>query len=686
MKHRFYILTVLTLVLLGLSACGINTKIKRADKKFAIGEYYDAADIYKSVYSRISPKKDKPLKARIAFNQGECYRILNHSRAASAYQNAVRYRYPDDIVYLRLAQVQQYQGKYKDAEKNYTLYLQTHPDDYVAQGGLYACRQIAEWKKQPSRYKVSLAKEFNQQRTSNFAPAYIGSDADAVMFTSNRQISKTKKIKRNSPVTGAQTFNLFSSRMDANGKWLDIALAEGLYDGEGDNSQAGDSTDTDKTGTMETGVCSFTADGKTMYFTYSLPVNGQDLGTKIYRSDRAGGEWGEAREIKLFTDSSITVGHPAINATGDTLYFASDAPNGYGGKDIWMAELEGDTWINAQNLGPQVNTSGDELFPCIRADGTLYFSSNGHPGYGGLDIFKAVPQNKTDSNGLMLWDLFNMAMPFNSNGDDFGITFAGNTENGFFSSNRGQKKGIDQIYSFYLPEMIFLVEGTVTDPQGEPISDGTLRLVGDNGTNQKIQIRHDGTYRLKVQKDAHYVMLASSRGYLNQKNEFNTLNLNDSRTYTLNFVLPLISKPVTMENIFYEFGKWDLTPESESGLQQLVKLLNDNPNITIELSAHTDLVGDDKSNAVLSEKRAQSVVNYLIKAGIEQERLTPVGYGETKPVVTDKALHDKYPFLPQDQVLDEAFILSLPKGQQDICNQINRRTEFRVLKTTYKLY
>ena len=686
MKHRFYILTVLALVLLGLSACGINTKIKRADKKFAIGEYYDAADIYKSVYTRISPKKDKPLKARIAFNQGECYRILNHSRAASAYQNAVRYRYPDDIVYLRLAQVQQYQGKYKDAEKNYTLYLQAHPDDYVAQGGLYACRQIAEWKKQPSRYKVSLAKEFNQQRTSNFAPAYIGSDADAVMFTSNRQISKTKKIKRNSPVTGAQTFNLFSSRMDANGKWLDIALAEGLYNGEDDNSQAGDSTDTDKTGTMETGVCSFTADGKTMYFTYSLPVNGQDLGTKIYRSDRAGGEWGEAREIKLFTDSSITVGHPAINATGDTLYFASDAPNGYGGKDIWMAELEGDTWINAQNLGPQVNTSGDELFPCIRADGTLYFSSNGHPGYGGLDIFKAVPQNKTDSNGLMLWDLFNMAAPFNSNGDDFGITFAGNTENGFFSSNRGQKKGIDQIYSFYLPEMIFLVEGTVTDPQGEPISDGTLRLVGDNGTNQKIQIRHDGTYRLKVQKDAHYVMLASSRGYLNQKNEFNTLNLNDSRTYTLNFVLPLISKPVTMENIFYEFGKWDLTPESESGLQQLVKLLNDNPNITIELSAHTDLVGDDKSNAVLSEKRAQSVVNYLIKAGIEQERLTPVGYGEIKPVVTDKALHGKYPFLPQDQVLDEAFILSLPKDQQDICNQINRRTEFRVLKTTYKLY
>lgn len=673
-----------------MSACGIKTKIKRADRKFAIGEYYDAADLYKQVYPRVK-KQYSAQKAHIAFNQGECYRILNMPRSINAYQNAIRYHYPDSIAWLRLAQCQLYQGKYKDAERSYTTYLETYPSDYVAQAGLYACRQMPEWKKTPSRYKVTLAKEFNLKRSSNFAPAYIGNDAEAVMFTSNRAENKSasnQKTKRNSPVTGAQTFNLYSTRMNANGQWEDIALAEGLYGSESEESESentNDSTAT-KTGTRELGVCSFTEDGKTMYFTYSQPINGQDLGAKIYMSARAGGEWGEPHEVKLFQDSSITVGHPAINSTGDTLYFASDAPGGLGGKDIWMAEKEGDEWLTPINLGSTINTSSDEMFPCIRADGTLYFSSNGHPGYGGLDIFKAVPTEEKDSNGLVQYQLFNMAMPINSNGDDFGITFAGTTEDGFFSSNRGQKKGLDQIYKFTLPEMVFLVEGIVRDNAGDPIINGSLRLVGNDGTNQKIQVRRDGTYSLKLQKDAKYVMLATCRGYLNQKEQLDTYGLTDSRTYTQDFTLAPISKPVTMDNVFYEFGKWDLTPESETSLNQLVKLLNDNPNITIELAAHTDMKGDSITNQRLSEKRAQSVVNYLIANGIEAERLTPVGYGKTKPVVADQVLTKRYAFIPTEQALTPEFIMTLTEEQQEICNQINRRTEFKVLKTTYHLY
>lgn len=279
-----------------------------------------------------------------------------------------------------------------------------------------------------------------------------------------------------------------------------------------------------------------------------------------------------------------------------------------------------------------------------------------------------------------------MGTPFNSNNDDFGITFAGNSQNGFFSTNRNQKKAYDAIWSFILPEMVFAIEGKVTDTNGEVIADASLRLVGDDGTNTKVQVRRDGTYRIKLNKDARYVMLGLARGFLNQKQELNTHDLKDSKTYKQDFTLAPISKPVTMDNIFYEFGKWDLTPESEAGLKSLVKMLNDNPNITIELSAHTDLVGNEESNIVLSQKRAQSVVNYLIKAGIEAERLTPVGYGETKPVIVDKALKKRYSFLPMDQVLDEAFIMTLPADKQEICNQINRRTEFKVLKTTYKLY
>jgi len=671
-----------------LSGCSIQQRIKRADKKFAIGEYYTAGDIYKQCYSRLSTKKDRELKGYVAYRQGECYRILNNPKAANAYQSALRCKYQlqDSTVYLRSAQVLQYQGKYKDAAKNYDLYLQSHPDDYVAQAGKYACTKIDEWKRQGSRYKVAEAKVFNQKRTGNFAPMFIGSGSDALMFTSNRQEKPkggSKKLKRPSNVTGQQLFQLYQTRKNAAGEWEDIELAEGLY-GEQEEGQQNDSTSGKDGGTAEMGVCCFTRDGRTMYFTYSKPVNGKDLGAKIYRSDRASGEWGEPQEVKLFSDSSITVGHPALNATGDTLYFVSDAPGGMGGKDIWMAEMEGDGWVNVQALGKGINTTADEMYPYVHEDGTLYFASNGHPGYGGLDLFKAT--RDTTNKDSVVWVLFNLGAPFNGAGDDFGITFAGNSQDGFFSSNRGDKKGFDKIYSFVLPEMEFIAEGVVNDEQGAPIADAKLRIVGSDGTNSKLNARRDGTYKIKLNKDVKYVMLASARGFLNAKEQWNTYDLKDSKTYTMNFTLSPISRPVKMENIFYEFGKWEVTKASEEELMKLVKLLQDNPNITIELSAHTDLKGNEEFNNELSQKRAQTCCDFLIKRGIEKERLTPVGYGKSKPVVADKSLHAKYPFIPQEQVLDEAFILGLKPDQQEICNQINRRTEFKVLKTTYKLY
>ena len=665
------------LFVVGITSCSISSQVKRADKKYAIGEYYQAAEKYKEVYRRIN-SKDKAMRAHVAFNQGECYRILNNSKAQSAYKNAIRYHYPDSIVYLHYAQVLHYQGKYKDAIKQYDIYLEAHPNDYVASAGKYACLKTEEWKKQPSRYKISPAKEFNAKRSSNFSPMFIGEDTDAIIFTSNRQEQKSNnKTKiRTSSVTGMPTFNLYTARKNAAGKWEDIELCEGLYK----ETESEDEEGTQKqTTTAELGAACLTADGKTMYFTYSKPVNGQDLGAKIYVSQRASGEWGEAQEVKLFKDSSITVGHPTLCATGDTMYFVSDAPGGFGGKDIYMAISNGSEWDDIRNMGPTINTSDDELFPYIRKDGRLYFSSKGHPSYGGLDLFYATPKDTT-------WEVFNMGTPFNSTGDDFGITFAGESENGFFSSNRGQKKGYDLIYSFILPQLEFLVEGTITDNNGDHLSEATLRLVGNDGTNVKTQIHRDGTYRLKLQKETRYAMLVTARGYLNMKHIFTTEGLADSHTYQQDFALSPISKPVKMGNIFFKFGSWELTPNSEDGLNALVKLLNDNPNITIEMAAHTDMIGNNSANQELSHKRAQSVVNYLIKNGIEKERLTPVGYGEEKPVVVDEQLHKQYPYLPKDQILDEAFINTLPADKQEVCNSLNRRTEFRVLKTTYNLY
>ena len=659
------------------SACSVSARIKRADRKYQIGEYYAAADMYKQVYKNLK-SKDKKLRAHVAFHQAECYRTLNNKKAATAYKNAIRYHYPDSIMYLHYAQVLQYQGKYKDAIKQYDIYLEQHPSDYVALAGKYACLKVDEWKQQHSRYKIAPAKEFNAKRSSNFAPAFITADGDALIFTSNRQEQKSteKKKVRNSSVTGVPTFNLYSARKNAAGKWEDIELCEGLY-AETESEEEG--TTQRQTSAAELGVCCFADEGRMMYFTYSKPINGQDIGAKIYTSQRASGEWSEAQELKLFSDSSITVGHPSICATGDTLYFVSDAPGGYGGKDIYMALSNGGAWDDIRNLGPTINTSDDELFPYIRQDGRLYFASKGHPGYGGLDLFYAIPQDT-------IWTIFNMGAPFNSMGDDFGITFAGATEDGFFSSNRGQKKGYDLIYSFTLPEMEFIIEGKVLNTDGEHLSEATLRLVGNDGTNVKTQIRRDGTYRLKLNKDTRYAMLATSRGFLNQKHTFATEGLKDSHTYKQDFTLAPISRPVKMDNIFFKFGSWELTPDSESGLNALVKLLNDNPNITIELAAHTDLVGNNEANQELSHKRAQSVVDYLIKHGIEKERLTAIGYGEEKPVVVDDNLHKLYPYMPKDQVLDEAFITTLTADKQEVCNSLNRRTEFRVLKTTYNLY
>lgn len=656
-------------LLLLLPSCGIKKRIKKADKRFEVGEYYTAGDLYRSCYGKVSPKKDKELKARVAFRQGESYRLTNRNRAAFAYQNAIRYGYPDSIVFFHYAQVLQKDGKYADAATNYEIYLQHDPDNAAARNGLEATRRIAEWKSNPSRYKVTKPKELNIRRSSNYAPAFIGSSADMLLFTSTRSTDKKKKTKNN-PITGMPNSNLYSMRKNATGKWED---PEPLP------AEVNDPT-------AENGVCAFSPDGKVMYFTRAKKSEFGDAGAQIMVSNRAGGAWSEPTPLKVFEDSTLTVAHPTLSPDGQTIYFVSDAPNGLGGKDIWKATLEGGECKYIENMGPDINTEGNEMFPMMRHDGVLYFASDGHPGMGGLDLFKASPLALRHENDTLRWSVENLGVPFNSQWDDFGITFAGTSENGFFSSNRNERQGHDMIWSFELPELAYVISGKVLDEQNNILPDATVRMVGDDGTNARIPSRKDGTYRLKLNKDANYVMLASARGYLNQSYRFSTTDLTDSKAFTNDFHLTPVFKPVQIENIFYEFGKWDLTPQSETGLQALLKLLNDNPNITIELSAHTDYVGNDAFNKELSDKRARSVLEYLVAHGIDKERLTSVGYGEEQPVTVDALTARKYPFLQEGNVLTEEFILGLTPEQQETANQINRRTEFRVLKTTYKLF
>ena len=657
-KITIYLIVLLSAIF--FAACSSTARVAKADKRYAVGEYFVAGDLYKKAYSGL-PSKQKALRAKVAFRQGECYRLTNQSRAEQAYANAIRNKYSDSIVYLRLAQVLQKNEKYADAAKNYTTFLLHDSANFEAQNGLYATKMIEEWKKQPSRYAVKRSSEFNLSRSSSFSPVYLGSNYDAIVFTSTRQLNK-KTSQKASPITGIPNNNLFVSRINASKKWETPELVEGEVNTIDDE-----------------GVAAFAEDGKIMYFTRSSFSPIGEKGTDIFMSNRAGGTWGTPQRIKVFKDSTISVAHPAISPDGLTLYFVSDVKGGEGGKDIWKASLVKGECKYIENLGPVINTAGDEMFPTVRLDGTLYYSSTGMPGFGGLDIFKATPL----ADGS--WQVENLGFPINSSADDFGMTFAGKAEKGFFSTSRKESKAYDAIWSFELPELAYIVEGKVVDEKGSIIPDAIVRLVSSSGMNARVQTKKDGAYRFQLDKDIDCVMLASSRGYLNQKSKVSTQGLTNSKVFKIDFTLSNISKSIQMDNVFYEVGKWELTAASESGLLSLVKLLNDNPNIVIEISSHTDYVGGSDINLLLSQKRALSVVNYLIRSGIETDRLTSVGYGEDKPVVVDASLALKYPFLKENDLLDESQLLKLTPEQQEIAKQINRRTEFRVVKTTYKM-
>lgn len=314
-------------------------------------------------------------------------------------------------------------------------------------------------------------------------------------------------------------------------------------------------------------------------------------------------------------------------------------------------------------------------------DSIMYFSSDGHPGLGGLDMFKATLQ---PSGG---WLVENLGSPMNSEGDDFGITFATpGKEAGYFSSNRGDGRGYDHLYSFELPDLKILISGWVLDKDEEPVANAIIRIVGNDGSNQKAVARNDGSFSFPLQRGVSYVMLAGAKGYLNAKQEFTADNAEEDAEYGIDFILASVTKPNIVDNIFYDFDKATLRPESKEALDGVVQMLRDNPNITIEMASHTDRKGSDEYNIALSERRAKSVVDYLIGAGIPADRLQYQGYGESRPMTITKRLAREFPQFEEGQTLDEAFILTLSPEEQEVADQINRRTEFQVLSVDYQMY
>ncbi len=637
-----------------------SAKLSDAVAKQEKGEYYDAAQIYRKVYGKTSSKK-RYLRGAIAFQMGECFREINNSqRALSGYQNAFRYEYPDSTSVLYAAQMLQRLGRYAEATKQYESFLTLNPNSVIAKNGIIGCNLANEWKKSPTRYAVKQMSNF-YSRQGEFSPMLNGSKHDELYFSSSR---KGAMGKEKSGITGQMNNDFFVVKQNERGEWQKPEVIESELN-----------TDFDE------GTASFPTNGGTMYYTYCSEDDATPRTAEIYKSSRSGAKWGAGEKLEIFKDSTIMVAHPAVSPDEMYLYFVSDAPGGYGGTDIWRVPVRDIGSVFPENLGPEINTPGDEKFPYVRDNNIIYFSSDGHPGMGGLDIFKAVFNGKTKK-----WRIDNLKSPINSPSDDFGITFAGEAEKGYFSSNRNDSKGLDHIYSFELPKITVMVEGWILDRDEEIINGASVRIVGKDGTNVKYPVKNDGTYTMEVTLGMEYTMMGSAPGHLNEKQSLVVTSEEKNQTFYVDFYLPSVSKPVLIENIFYEFNKATLRPESKEGLNQLINMMNDNPNVTIELSAHADRKGAEEYNQNLSQRRAQSVVDYLIKGGIDKERLTAVGYGKTKPQTVSKKVAEKYDFLPEGQVLNEEFINTLTPEQQNIADQLNRRTEFMVLSTTYGLY
>ena len=658
MKAHFTIYVLFLLIVSSLYSCK-SAKLSDAEEKQRIGEYYEAAAIYRKVYTKTSPKK-RDLRGYIAYRMAECNRLINNTaKATSAYMNAIRYDYPDSTVYLRMGQMLQKTGRYPEAIKNYDIYMENDPSNLLAINGIQGCELAPGWKKNPTRYEVRRMDKFNSRR-GEFSPMLAGDKYDQLYFASSRSKDKDAKV---SAITGQNNNNLFLVKQDEKGAWLAPVELEDEVNTEYDE-----------------GTPSFSPDGNTMYYTYCAQDPEGPRTAEIYISTRSSAKWGKGTRATIVKDSVTALGHPSISPDGKYLYFVSDAVGGFGGKDIFRARVAGNDFGPMENLGEEINTPGDEMFPYVRDSVTLYFASNGHPGMGGLDLFKATQ----DSTGK--WNVENLGAPINSMADDFGITFAGKEERGFFCSNRNDARGYDHIYSFERPTITIFIEGIVNDVDEYPIEDATVRIVGKDGLNVKVPVKKDGTYRVELERDIRYVMMASARGYLNQNYELHTGPEEKNETYIVDFFLSPISKPVVIDNIFYDFDKATLRPESKKALDEMIKMLNDNPNVTIELGAHTDRKGTDQYNERLAQRRAQSVVDYLIAGGIEAARLEAKGYGESVPKTINKKMAKQFDFLKEGDVLTDEFILALPPEQQEIADQINRRTEFKVLRTNYNLF
>ena len=652
-------LIVLACISAALIACGAGKKLKKANEIYEAGGYDKAANLFRKVAPKI---KDRGQKTEVYFKAAEAYhKSGNPALAGRYYDMAVRGNYPDPKIFLYNAEVALMVEDLDKAKKQIDNFRHLEPDNARIKNLQASYDLIAADAKKSTGYKIENLRNFNS-RFHDYSPAYGSSDYETIYFTSSRR--EGKKKTKTYEATGQKNTDIFHTELSKNG-WNTPSPLDNAMNTED-----------------EEGSCVFNHNYTSMYFTQCVKEKRANHGCRIMVTKYQNGNWSEPEDLKLVPDSMVAA-HPALSADGLTMYFSSNLKGGAGGLDLWRVTRgsENDNlWSEPLHMGSAINTPGDEMFPSVRKD-TLYFASNGHPGYGGLDIFKAVQ----DSTG---WIVVNMGKPINSPADDFGIIFENDNERGYFTSRRKGGRGGDDIYAISLdiPVIEYYVAGIVRDAKtNAKLARAELKLSGDDGSSLKRVTEKDGAYKFRLASNAKYLITVTREEYFAQKsNEISTFELKESKTFTENLSMTSYEKPMEIPNIFFQFGKADLSTESTASLDMLAQIMNDNPNIVVELLAHTDNRGSDEANMILSQRRAQAVIDYLTVNGIEQERMIAKGLGESYPRTVTREIVALFPFLKAGQVLDEKFINTLSNEEQkEQCHALNRRTEIQVVFDKY---
>lgn len=642
---------------------------KGGDEAFARQKYAEAIDRYKKAYTKV--KNNKEEKNRITAQLAVCYRVTgNYRRAEASYKRLVSNSWDkrNPEILLWYAKMLTINEKYDEAKEQYLAYAERAPEDPRGKKGAETVDLIPEWIENPSKYEITNVKRINS-RESDFAPAFTSDNYNELVFTSSREGATGKETDK---WTDQNFTDLWVSKIDRKEEWSAPVLL--------------DKSETINTNANE-GAAMMNSKFNTLYFTRCANDVQKESGCQIYKSRRTGRNWGKPEMVEIKgVDTMSTVGQPTVSEGELIIYFSADRKGNIGGKDLWVAfrESKKDGFGRPMNIGPVINTAGDELFPFLRNDTTLYFASDGHGGMGGLDVFVAT----IDTSGN--WgEPQNLKYPMNSPLDDFGIVFHTEEEYGYLSSNRKGTRGKEDIWYFIEPPLEFTLAGTVRDNRTLMyVENASVRLVGSSGISVTTITNQDGYYtfgKSQMEPNTTFEVIVAKPNYFNSKGTVTTVGVEFSKDFEKDFILdPIPAEPVVLPEILYDLAKWDLKPQYQDSLQELIQTLRDNPNLVIELASHTDTRDTDERNDILSQRRAQSVVDYLIIRGIEPQRLVAKGYGEHVPrTLKNDIVRDGFLFT-EGMVLDDSFINSLTTTKEkEAAHQLNRRTEFRVLRKDY---